>query len=301
MPYLLGSISVMAWVTLALDASDFALPAVCSVGTLWALPLSSSFGFAMLFSSPEKLASGWALMLAAMMPPIVIAPLRHVRDRSFASRRARAMLLFVAGYASVWMVAGAGIQVLALAVRGAALPALLGLGAAAATAVLWQTSPAKQWCLNRCHRLRQLAAFGAAADRDALMFGLTHGASCAGACWVLMLLPLVVGHGHLFGMLVVTLFIFAERLDHPAPLQWRWRGPGKAWRIATVQVRMRLGAIRRVRRSGRLPGSGELPAHRFGRAASLKWSQVACQAPPPDAMPPPASRLAQRSAVLAAR
>ena len=239
MPYLLGSIGVIAWVMLALDGSDFTLPAFCSVGTPWAVPLSTTFSFAMLFNSPEKLASGWALMLAAMMPPIVVAPLRHVRDRSFASRRARAMLLFVAGYASVWMVAGAGLQVLALAVRGATLPALLCLGAAAATAVLWQTSPAKQWCLNRCHRRPQLAAFGAAADRDALMFGLTHGASCTGACWALMLLPLVVGHGHVFGMLAVALFVFAERLDYPAPLLWRWRGPGKAWRIAMAQVRVR--------------------------------------------------------------
>src|ERR1700689_3519407 len=116
MPYLLGSIGVIAWVMLAFDGSDFALPVFCSVGTSWAVPLSSTFSFAILFSSPEKLASGWALMLAAMMPPIVVAPLRHVRDRSFASRRARATLLFVAGYASVWMVAGVGLQVLVLAV-----------------------------------------------------------------------------------------------------------------------------------------------------------------------------------------
>ena len=95
MPYLLGSIGVIAWVMLALDGSDFTLPALCSVGTPWAVPLSTTFSFAMLFNSPEKLASGWALMLAAMMPPIVVAPLRHVRDRSFATRRARAMLLFV--------------------------------------------------------------------------------------------------------------------------------------------------------------------------------------------------------------
>ena len=60
------------------------------------------------------LAADWALMFAAMMPPLVIAPLRHIRDRSFAKRRARAMLLFVAGYAGVWLAAGVVLEAMAL-------------------------------------------------------------------------------------------------------------------------------------------------------------------------------------------
>jgi predicted metal-binding membrane protein len=106
--------------------------------------------------------------------------------------------------------------------------------------VAWQISPAKQWCLNRCHRKPQLAAFGAAADRDAFGFGLSNGASCIGACWALMLLMLVVDHGHLLVMAGVTLFVLAERLENPAPLAWRWRGPDKALRIIMAQARMRL-------------------------------------------------------------
>jgi hypothetical protein len=38
------------------------------------------------------------------------------------------------------------------------------------------------------------------------------------------------------------LFIAAERLEGPAPLAWRWRGLGKAVRIATAQAQMRLAA-----------------------------------------------------------
>ena len=49
---------------------------------------------------PASLALGWALMLAAMMAPVLIAPVRHVRDRSFARRRTRSIGLFVAGYVS---------------------------------------------------------------------------------------------------------------------------------------------------------------------------------------------------------
>src|SRR5260370_6431441 len=92
-----GSASLAAWSALALDGSDLTLPAFCSDGALWAAPLSASFNLALAFNSPAKLASGWALMVAAMMAPLVIAPLLHVHDRSFARRRVRPILLFVAG------------------------------------------------------------------------------------------------------------------------------------------------------------------------------------------------------------
>lgn len=234
----LVSISLVAWSLLALYWSEVTLPGFCSPGLR--MPLSDSFNLAFVFNSPAQLASGWLLMLAAMTPPLIVAPLRHVRERSFVRRRTRAMFLFVIGYGAVWMIAGIGLQVMALAVQLAASDTLMGLALSAAAAMLWQISPAKQWCLNRCHRRPQLAAFGAPADRAAFDFGLTHGASCAGACWALMLLPLFVGQGHVLTMLAVMLFAFAERLESAAPLAWRWRGPGKALRIIAAQARMHL-------------------------------------------------------------
>jgi predicted metal-binding membrane protein len=236
----LGSTSLAAWSVLAFDGSDLIMPVFCSTATPWPVPLSVSFDQALAFNSPAKLASSWGLMMAAMMLPLVIAPLRHVRDRSFARRRAQAMLLFVAGYLAVWMIAGIGLQAMAFAARWAVPAPLLCLGLAAAIAVGWQVSPVKQWCLNRCHRRPHLAAFGAAADRDAFDFGLSNGASCVGACWALMLLMLLVEHGHVLAMAAVTLFVFAERLESPAPLAWRRRGPGNVLRIIMAQARMRL-------------------------------------------------------------
>jgi predicted metal-binding membrane protein len=236
----LGSTCLTAWSVLALDGNEVAQPTFCAAGMPWAAPLSVSFDVSLLFGSPARVASGWALMITAMMFPLLLAPLRHVRDRSFARRRTRAMGLFVAGYAAVWMAAGVGLQAMALAVRSAAPLPFACLSLAAAIALAWQVSPAKQWCVNRCHRRPHLAAFGAAADRDAFDFGMTHGASCAGACWALMLLTLLVGNGHVPWMIAITLFVFAERLENPASLAWRWRGPGKVLRVATAQARMRL-------------------------------------------------------------
>lgn len=242
-----GAMSLAAWSVLALYGNDLALPAFCSTETLRAMPLSVSFDLALMLNSPAKLAAGWALMLAAMMSPLMIAPLRHVQERSFAKRRARAMLLFAAGYMAVWMAAGFGLQATALAARWAEPAPLVCLGLATTIALLWQVSPAKQWCLNRCHSRPPLSAFGAAADRDTFGFGLANGASCVGACWALMLLPLFLVQAHLLAMVGVTLFILAERLENPAPLAWRWRGAGRALRIIAAQACMRLDPGSNVR------------------------------------------------------
>jgi predicted metal-binding membrane protein len=219
--------------------SDVTLSGLCSAGLR--TPLADLFN--------------WLLMLSAMMMPLIAAPLRHVRERSFAHRRSRAMFLFVVGYYAVWMIAGMGLQVMALAAQLAAFDTLVCLALSASAATLWQVSPAKQWCLNRCHRRPQLAAFGAPADRAAFGFGLAHGAACVGACWALMLLPLFAGQAHVLTMLAVMVFAFAERLEDAAPLAWRWRGPGRALRIIAAQVRMHLAPrLGRDRRS--LPCKG---------------------------------------------
>ena len=229
---MLGSTSLIAWSVLGLYGSGLALPAFCSAETSGAIPLSVSFDLALLLNPPAKLAAGWALMIIAMMSPLLIEPLRHVRKRSFAKRRAQSMLLFAAGYMTVWMTAGLALQPAALAAQWAEPAPLMCLGCAAAIALLWQVSPAKQWCLDRCHRRPHLAAFGAA-PRDVFGYGLMHGAACVGACWALMVLPLLLVQAHLLAMVSVTLFILAERLESPAPLAWRWRGLGRALRIIT--------------------------------------------------------------------
>jgi len=101
----LGSIILLAWWLLARDSAGSMVPAFCSSETLWPLPLSARLDLALMLVSPAQLALDSALMIAAMMLPLIIAPLRHVRDRSFARQRARATILFVAGYGVMWMIA----------------------------------------------------------------------------------------------------------------------------------------------------------------------------------------------------
>lgn len=191
-------------------------------------------------NAPPALALGWALMVAAMMAPLLIAPIRHVRDRSFARRRARAIALFAVGYFAVWMAAGAVLLALSPAIQHTAPESAAPLALTAVIAMVWQFSPAKQRCLNRGHAHPQLPAFGRAADIGALRFGLTHGVWCAGSCWALMLLPLVISRGHLLAMAAVTLWLLGERLERPLPPRWSLQIPSKAARLVAAQARMRL-------------------------------------------------------------
>jgi predicted metal-binding membrane protein len=151
----------------------------------------------------------------------------------------RSIGLFIAGYASTWLV-------MAVLLVGVELVAMLFLRqpfltvAGALVVSSWQFSPMKQRCLNRIHAHTALSAFGLAADRDALWFGVTHGVWCIGSCWALMLLPMLLPKWSVAAMGAVFLLVFSERLDQPTCPCWTWRVSGKLTRIIFAQVRVRL-------------------------------------------------------------
>ncbi len=110
-------------------------------------------------------------------------------------------------------------------------------------AFVWQFSPPKQLCLNRCHALTEIPAFGVAADLGVFRFGVMQGVACVGSCWALMLFPLLLPQGHVVAMMAATVLIFSERLEAPSAPGWHWRGPGKLKRIVLRQARVRLNAL----------------------------------------------------------
>ena len=234
-------ISASAWVLLLLYPDTMTLHAICSMATMEHPPPSLTSMFAL--DTSASMAAGWFLMLAAMMAPTLTAPVCHVRDRSFARRRPRAIALFAAGYIVVWMISGVLLSLLVLGLR-TIIPNPAGvLAVIALAAFVWQISPMKQRSLNRCHAHPALSAFGLAADIDALRLGLKHAIWCVASCWALMLLPMLLPSAHLAAMALITFWILAERLDTPSPPRWRWHGPGRtAFRLALAQAKMRLKA-----------------------------------------------------------
>jgi predicted metal-binding membrane protein len=158
-------------------------------------------------------AAEWALMIVAMMFPLLVPMVGHVAARSFAGRRNRSVGLFLAGYAFPW-VAAAGVSSLALVVARAVFQSL-DIGAFApvvccALAALWQVSAAKVRAVNRCHGTVALRPWKPGADRDAIGFGLQHGARCVRACLPAMALPIIGGAG-LGQMTAVFAILLAER------------------------------------------------------------------------------------------
>jgi len=182
-------------------------------------------------------AVSWLLMLTAMMAPTLIAPIQLVRGNGLARLRTRSTLLFLAGYTAVWMLAGALVLFLVAVLDRFGFQQYVTTGAVFLIALIWQCSPAKQVCLNRCHTFRAMAAFGRPADAETLAFGAMQGAWCTGSCWAWMLLPFLVPIGHIWLMVAASILIFCERVDEPGLVRWRWRGLGKASRIAAARVK----------------------------------------------------------------
>jgi predicted metal-binding membrane protein len=241
-------ISAVAWLVLLIKPQSMAMLGHCAAMN----DVDGATGFSGPLTWPGinslgPFLAGWVLMLGAMMAPVLVSPISHIWLRSFRRRRTRSVLLFAAGYIAVWMAAGFVLLAIALAVEAwtpQAFMLVLPAAAAAIVAVAWQFSPVKQRCLNRCYAHPVLAAFGRRADLDALGFGLTHALWCAGSCWALMLMPLLLPGGHLLAMIFISLLIFSERLEAPRPPGWRWRGLGPAIRIAVAQSRLRMHPAR---------------------------------------------------------
>lgn len=231
-------LSAITWVMLLVNPGSIMTLAHCPVTDSGASLASLQMMLAM--NPVSSLLAGWALMLVAMMAPTLLSPIHHVRERSFKRRRVRSVALFVAGYAAVWMAAGvvltAALLLLNLLAPQSYLPAVV----VGVFALVWQCSPVKQRCLNRNHNHSELAAFGAAADWDALCFGLTHGVWCVGSCWALMLFPMLLQRGHFAAMAAMTFVMVSERLEKPRLPSWRLRFPDKLVRILIARTRIRL-------------------------------------------------------------
>jgi predicted metal-binding integral membrane protein DUF2182 len=203
------------------------LPAFCGSGAPW-LQVASDWRDALqlviAFNPPALLLTEWALMLLAMMPPLLAMPIMHVYWSSLPRRRVRALACFTAGYGLVWLAAGPILITFAVLLRlaaGGMTPAFAG---ALLIAVVWSACPWQRGALNRGHRMGRVGLFGWAADRECLTLGVTHAFWCVASCWPWMLLPLEAGPWHMAVMVLAGAAMLSDRLS--IPQQPRWRPPG---------------------------------------------------------------------------
>ena len=208
----------------AYNAGGTALPAFCGAGTartLRELGWSDALGLALALNPPGRLMADWAIMLLAMMPPLLAPPLMHVWRSSLPRRRLWSMACFVLGYGSLWMLAGPILIGLALLLQLAAGESALAFAGALLLAIVWSASPWQRMALNRSHRLRRIGLFGWAADRDCLTFGAIHALWCMASCWAWMLAALTAGPWHVAAMMLAGTIMLGERLAPPQRPRWR--------------------------------------------------------------------------------
>jgi len=152
-------------------------------------------------------ARGWLLMVFAMMVPFTYVSLRRLAEKSYRTRRFRALLAYLAGYVGVWMLPLAAVIPLRVYPLGheALLATALCAGAAA-----WAVHPLRERLFLRCHREIPVRPLGWKADYDACRQGLTQAFPCIGGCLPLML-ACTITHHHIVMMVGGLILAGMER------------------------------------------------------------------------------------------
>jgi predicted metal-binding membrane protein len=211
-----GWLLVLAWPT----ATALAMP-FCGKPQLAAQVLAD-LRLATALVSPTGWLAGWVVMLLAMTPPLLAAPVARLWRGSLRRRRAGALGLFFAAYAAAWLAGAAALQALAVVLEALFGPAALVV--AGAGAVGWWRCPWRRVAVDGCHRAPVLRVFGAAASWDGLAYGLGHGGWCVLACWPLMLAPLVAGGAQL-GVMAASAAVMVVDRYWPRTDPVRWANP----------------------------------------------------------------------------
>jgi predicted metal-binding membrane protein len=201
MPALLA-ISLGGWGLLLAARPE--LGALCGAGEAWTGPGWTGLKLALAIDPPVRMVGPWLVMFVAMMPPLLAWPIARLWAEA-PTRRLPAVARFALAYAGVWLVAGVALSIAALAAEAwagaAAVPPLLIAGA---IAVFWQATPAKGASLRLCS--------GDPGGAGAWRYGLVTALGCIGACWALMLVPLVAaGDLERWLMAVVAIALLIER------------------------------------------------------------------------------------------
>jgi predicted metal-binding membrane protein len=191
---------LMAWLvmgdrfphsTVSLDHGDHAVAAI-----------STS-----LFDPSSHFAVLWSVMILAMAPPLLLREIGRLWRTSLRRLRHLTIGWFVCGYVGVWLLAG---LVLSTVFRWMTVSSGR-IAVAVAIIALWLCSPARQRCLNACHRVPTLRVFGTTAQYDALRYGISTGCYCAAACGLVMLLVLLATNYHLIVMGLAAVVTTVER------------------------------------------------------------------------------------------
>ena len=221
---------IRAVLTVALRGPGPALLLVSAGGWVAMASLLSGHGpsHSAVASSSAPSMGLWMIMIVAMGPPLMVREVGRVWCASLRRLRHLTTAWFVCGYMGVWLLVGFALAILAEWVAGSPTR----IAGTVVLVALWQCSPARQRCLNACHRIKTLRAFGTAALWDSLSYGVASARYCASTCGLVMLLVLLVKEHHLAAMAVAAALTTFERYLPPRRPRWRLpvlRAPSLDW------------------------------------------------------------------------
>jgi len=175
-----------------------------------------------------------AMMIAMMLPSALPMFLLYRRSSKFRKHKnvGRALWYLGSAYFLIWLGFGFVAYILGRAIAftamqysviSIALPTLGGI--ALIVAGVYQLTPWKSACLKHCRDpLTLLADYQDGNPINAGRLGLHHGLFCAGCCWALMVIQLVLGVMNIGLMILVASIIAFEKLLIPGLLIARFTG-----------------------------------------------------------------------------
>jgi hypothetical protein len=228
----LVALSGVSWAVMVVIVLQKPIAMICGAPAHW-----QALGLDARLTGPLPLLAVFAVMLGAMMTPLLAHNLSCVQVQSFSARRLRATALFGLGYSLPWIVALSGLWVLSGLLAAAVRHDYAALGFAVGLCLVWQGTPAKAMALRQCHLTPALDAFGLRADWSSFAYGVRSAGWCIAACWLWMLAPFTYAPAHLWLMGAVFVIMLAERYAEPPPLRLRpvWMVSGVAM-IATTAL-----------------------------------------------------------------
>ncbi|MDD4915526.1 MAG: DUF2182 domain-containing protein [Methylococcales bacterium] len=180
----------------------------------------------------------WAVMMAAMMLPSALPMLSAYSRycRRDAIGRDWRTLWFAGAYLAVWIAFSAVLTLMQWLFHGLAWlsPMMENRQPLLAAAILltaggYQFTAFKHTCLRHCRTpLSFLLRHWSPGSRGAARLGVRHGLECLGCCWAQMLVMFAVGVMNLYGMLMITLLVIAEKWS-PAEAKTLSYGSGLAF------------------------------------------------------------------------
>jgi predicted metal-binding membrane protein len=174
----------------------------------------------------------WSLMVLAMMLPLAVPGARFAVAGSLWTRRHKAALEYVAGFAGVWIAFGLFMYVAVLHV-GLVGKGKWALALSGATATVWQASRQRQRAIARCGYISWPPAWGSSADIGTLRWGASSGVRCVATCWASIL---VMATAPLLPIMFFLLAVQAyERLPGPSPFAVRrWQRPALGYALLST-------------------------------------------------------------------